>query len=257
MTCEEFKQRVDALLSGDVTRSGFYTKPIQTHLKTCPDCTQSWRRVAVLCDALEDADADADIGREDDIEMAVLRAREGLRAAFSRVGRPVVRFDFLRTPIGRIFVGMSDQGVCDVTLDSPNENTYRLRLARRAPEVWRDRDGVEPVLTELDAYFRGRLKKFTVPIDLRGVTDFTGRVLRATRSIPFGRLVSYGGVASRIGSPRASRAVGGALGRNPVPIIVPCHRVIAHGGKLGGFTGGLDTKRTLLQIEGHSRGMAR
>ena len=77
MTCEEFKQRVDALLSGDVTRSGFYTKPIQTHLETCPDCTQSWRRVAVLCDALEDTDADGDIGSEDDIEVAVLRAREG------------------------------------------------------------------------------------------------------------------------------------------------------------------------------------
>lgn len=249
MTCEEFKQRVDALLSGEVARSGFFTHTVQTHVDTCADCTQSWRRIAVLCDTLEDADPDS----EHDVETAVLRAREELRAAFSRVGRPVVRFDFLRTPIGRVFVGMSDQGVCDVTLDSPNEHTYRLRLGRRAPEVWRDRDVVEPVLTELDAYFHGRLKKFTVPVDLRGVTDFTGRVLRATRRIPFGGLLSYGDVATRIGSPRASRAVGGALGRNPVPIIVPCHRVIAHGGKLGGFTGGLDTKRTLLKIEGHAR----
>ena len=122
------------------------------------------------------------------------------------------------------------------------------------PEVLRDRDVVELAMTELEAYFQGRLSTFTVPVDLRGVTDFTRRVLRATRRIPFGTLLSYGDVASRIGSPRASRAVGGALGRNPVPIIVPCHRVIAQGGKLGGFTGGLETKRALLQIEGHTPG---
>jgi methylated-DNA-[protein]-cysteine S-methyltransferase len=172
----------------------------------------------------------------------------------SRIGRSVVRFDVLRMPIGRVFVGMSDRGVCDVTLDDPDERVYRLRLARYASEVLRDRDVVKLAMMELEAYFQGRLSTFTVPVDLRGVTDFTRRVLRATRCIRFGMLLSYGDVASRIGSPRASRAVGGALGRNPVPIIVPCHRVIAHGGKLGGFTGGLDTKRALLHIEGHTLG---
>jgi methylated-DNA-[protein]-cysteine S-methyltransferase len=166
----------------------------------------------------------------------------------------VVSFDVLRTPIGRILVGVSDRGVCDVTLDDPNEEDYRLRLTRHAPDVWRDRTVVAPALKELDAYFQGRLSAFTVPIDLRGVSDFTRRVLRATRRIPFGTLLSYRDVATSIGSPRASRAVGNALGRNPVPIIVPCHRVITHDGKLGGFTGGLDTKRALLRIEGHALG---
>ena len=179
---------------------------------------------------------------------------DGLLAACGRIECPVVRFDVRRTPIGRVFVGISDQGVCDVTLDDPNERDYRLRLARHAPEALRDPDAVEPVMTEIEAYCKGRLSTFTVPIDLRGVTDFTRRVLRVTRRIPCGKLLSYGDVARRIGSPRASRAVGGALGRNPVPIIVPCHRVIAHGGKLGGFSGGLDTKLALLQIEGHVLG---
>ena len=170
---------------------------------------------------------------------------------FARAGRPPVRYDWIRTPIGLVYVGVSDQGVCDVTFDETSESGYRSRLAHRAPEVFRDRDVVEPVLAELDAYFSGTLRRFTVAVDLRAVTRFTGRVLRATRRIPFGRLLSYGEVAERIGSPSASRAVGGALGRNPVPIIVPCHRVVAHGGGLGGFTGGVETKRKLLHVEGH------
>jgi len=248
MTCGEFNQELDALLSRDVAYSEWYTPPVREHVERCSQCSRIWSRVSSLLDVMTEPESDREV--EVAVER-VERAREHLRGAFSRMGRPVVRFDVLQTPIGRVFVGMSDRGVCDVTLDDPDEHDYRLRLAHRAQEVWRDRDVVEPALTELDAYFRGRLTKFTVPIDLRGVTDFTRRVLRATRRIPFGALLSYGEVASRIGSPRASRAVGGALGCNPIPIIVPCHRVIAHGKRLGGFTGGLAAKRTLLRIEGH------
>lgn len=252
MTCGEFNQRVDGVLSGDVTHSELSTATVRDHVERCDTCARTWSGVRALLDVVVDM---VDMGEHEstqEVEAAVDRARANLRAAFSRIGRPVVRFDSLRTPIGRVFVAMSDQGVCDVSLDDPNEREYRLRLAQRAPEVWRDQELVEPALTELDAYFRGKLTSFTIPVDLRGVTDFTRRVLRATRRIPFGALLSYGDVATRIGAPRASRAVGGALGRNPIPIIVPCHRVIAHGGKLGGFTGGLETKRALLQIEGHA-----
>ena len=250
MTCGEFNQQVDAVLAGDTAESALSTGAARAHLGCCSSCAGTWNRVRSLLAVIPAPESDHDV------ETAVARARGHLRAAFSRLGCPVVRFDVLRTPIGRVFVGMSDRGVCDVTLDDPDERAYRLRLARRAPEVWRDRDVVAPALKELEEYFQGRLSTFTVPIDLRGVTDFTRRVLRAARRIPFGTLLSYGDIASRIGSPRASRAVGGALGRNPIPIIVPCHRVIAHGGKLGGFTGGLDTKRALLRIEGHAPGAA-
>ena len=248
MTCREFNQQVEGVLAGDVATSELASRAVREHLGRCARCAGTWSRVRFL---LEVAPAPES---ERDVETAVTRAREQLRAAFGRIGRPVVRFDVRRTPIGRVFVGMSDRGVCDVTLDNPDERDYRLRLARHAPEVLRDPDTVEPVMAEIEAYCQGRLSTFTVPVDLRGVTEFTGRVLRAARRIPFGNLLSYGDVASRIGSPRASRAVGGALGRNPVPIIVPCHRVIARGGQLGGFTGGLETKRALLQIEGHVPG---
>jgi methylated-DNA-[protein]-cysteine S-methyltransferase len=175
-----------------------------------------------------------------------------LRTAFGEAGGSSVRFSSLQTPVGLVFVGVSDGGVCDVTFNETNEDRYRDRLARWASEVSRDHDAVEPVLVQLDEYFSGTLSRFTVEVDLRAVTAFTARVLRVTCDIPFGQVLCYGDVANRIGAPKASRAVGGALGRNPVPIIVPCHRVVAQGGRLGGFTGGLRTKRTLLRIEGHA-----
>lgn len=162
-----------------------------------------------------------------------------------------VRFGSLRTPIGRLLVSVSDRGVWDITFGETSEQRYRTHLLRWVSNVLRDHNAVENVLSELDAYFAGSLRKFSVPVDLRRVTEFTERVLQVTRRIPFGQLLSYGEIAERIGAPTASRAVGGALGRNPVPIIIPCHRVIAHGGGLGGFTGGLETKRTLLRIEGY------
>ena len=163
----------------------------------------------------------------------------------------MVKYDSVRTPIGVVFVAMSGRGVCDVTFGKTSEAAYRRHLSRWALEVERDHAAVASVLDELDAYFTGRRRVFSMPMDVRHVSDFTARVLHETRRIPFSELRSYGEIARRIGSPLASRAVGGALGRNPVPVIVPCHRVIARGGHLGGFTGGLATKRALLRIEGH------
>ena len=103
----------------------------------------------------------------------------------------------------------------------------------------------------MDSYFSGNVTRFSIPLDLRVPTDFTDRVLRNASRIPFGQTMSYGEIAKRVDSPRASRAVGAALGRNPIPIVVPCHRVIASDGRIGGFTGGLAIKKALLRLEGH------
>lgn len=102
---------------------------------------------------------------------------------------------------------------------------------------------------ELTAYFAGRLRDFTLPLDVRG-TPFQQRVWQTLRSIPYGTTWSYGLLAARIGQPGAGRAVGNANGRNPLPIVIPCHRVIRSGGGLGGYSAGLAIKRFLLALEG-------
>ena len=106
------------------------------------------------------------------------------------------------------------------------------------------------IVHQLRAYFAGERRRFDIEIDFRHVTSFQRRVLLAATQVPAGQVVSYGEIARRIGRPGGSRAVGQALGHNPVPIVVPCHRVVAAGGALGGYTGGLDIKRKLLRIEG-------
>lgn len=132
-----------------------------------------------------------------------------------------------------------------------------LRLIRfacgsraRAPQPgWKASESAfHEVLRELRAYFRGELKRFSVPLILNG-TEFQVRVWRELQNIPYGETISYRELAERIGNPRAVRAVGLANGANPIPIIVPCHRVIGSNGNLTGFGGGLDTKRKLLALE--------
>ncbi|MFQ5916491.1 MAG: methylated-DNA--[protein]-cysteine S-methyltransferase [Candidatus Binatia bacterium] len=102
---------------------------------------------------------------------------------------------------------------------------------------------------ELSAYFTGQLRSFSTPSDLSGLPLFTQAVLRITAKIPYGEVRSYRWVAERLGKPKATRAVGNALARNPIPIIIPCHRVVRADGSLGGYALGLDWKRKLLELE--------
>ena len=165
--------------------------------------------------------------------------------------RPVVRFGSLETPIGPVFVAISDRGLFDVAFGVTNQVRYVARLGTRVERALPDQRAVSGVLDQLDSYFSGNITRFSIPLDLRVSSDFTYRVLRNASLIPFGQTISYGEMAKLIASPRASRAVGGALGRNPIPIVVPCHRVVAGDGRIGGFTGGLTIKKTLLRLEGH------
>ena len=132
---------------------------------------------------------------------------------------------------------MSEKGLC------------QLRFAAHVP----DRDDTPvtgAIAEELHAYFCGELRGFTIPPDLDGVTDFTRKVLQATATVPYGETVSYGEIARMIDMPGATQAVGNALGSNPVPIVIPCHRVIRSDGSMGWFTGGPQIKRALLRLEG-------
>ena len=135
-----------------------------------------------------------------------------------------------------------------VELWTENGRLRALNLTRARPTPTREAD---PIVAQLKLYFAGERVRFDdLPLDLRGCTEFERRVYKATRSIPFGKVASYGQIAKAIGQPGAARAVGQALGNNPVAIMIPCHRVIASDGSLGGFTGGLHWKKKLLRHEG-------
>jgi O-6-methylguanine DNA methyltransferase len=146
----------------------------------------------------------------------------------------------------------SDSGICAIDFDP-------TRPVGRPPEPSRQNDD-NPLLSEaarqLRSYFDGSLREFRLPLDLRG-TDFQKRVWHELESIPFGETRSYSQIAGAIGRPRAVRAVGAANGANPVPIVVPCHRVIGAGGKLVGYGGGLPLKKLLLELEGIHAGLFR
>jgi methylated-DNA-[protein]-cysteine S-methyltransferase len=150
----------------------------------------------------------------------------------------------IESPIGKLKLVASDKGLVAILWekDSP----------RRVPLSELVEDGQHPVLVEterqLGEYFAGKRKAFSVALDIRG-THFQKDVWKALLAIPFGETRSYGQLAKQLGNPGASRAVGAANGRNPVSIIVPCHRVIGSSGKLTGFAGGLDTKAHLLSLE--------
>lgn len=244
MTCETFVRDYEAILAGDA--SAATRRALAAHAESCPPCRTWWRAGKALQRGGLAARGPAAATRE---RLAALRER--LRGGFDRAGTPSLRFSSVKTPIGRVFLARSPKGVCDVSFRIADEDRYRARLARRAPEVVRDDSALKAAAAELDAYFAGDLRDFSTEVDLCGVTPFTTRVLEAAQDIAFGEVTSYGELARKLGAPAASRAVGGALGRNPVPIIVPCHRVLQHGGRLGGYTGGLDIKRTLLALEGH------
>jgi methylated-DNA-[protein]-cysteine S-methyltransferase len=184
-----------------------------------------------------------------DVETAVRRAteralREGLvDVAYARVDSPLGPLVAAGTERGLLRIAYEDfAGGLDEVLD---------HLAHRvSPRIVEAPARLDAVRRELDEYFGGDRRDFDVPIDWSLTTGFTQRVLRATAAIPFGSVSSYAGVAADAGSPRATRAAGNALGSNPIPIVVPCHRVLRSGGRLGGYTGGLEKKETLLRLEG-------
>lgn len=157
-------------------------------------------------------------------------------------------WEVLESPLGPLYIAASEEGLCRIDLGVEREDF--LRQLGPQVRVVHDPAVVEPIVAQLRAYFAGERREFDLPLDLRSLTPFQVSVLQAIRRIPAGTVWTYGQVAQAVGRPRASRAVGQALARNPIPIVIPCHRVIASDGSLGGYGGGLDNKRWLLQLEG-------
>ena len=167
------------------------------------------------------------------------------RAAALREGLVDVRYDLVDTPVGELFVASTPRGLCRISysVEDQDETVARLFGSRvlRSP--------LDDVRRELDEYFEGRRRDFDLPLDLR-VAPFHEAVLHELARIPYGHVDTYGHLAALVGHPKAARAVGTVMNRNPIPIVLPCHRIIGANGSLTGYGGGLHVKRALLELEG-------
>ena len=162
-----------------------------------------------------------------------------------------VAYATMDSPLGELLVAVTPRGLVRVAYDGEAEDEVLAELAERvSPRVLRAPHRTDAVRHELASYFAMRRHRFETPIDWTLVRGFARGVLRATAKVPYGSVTTYGKVALAAGSPRAARAAGNALGSNPIPIVVPCHRVLHTDGGLGGYSGGLDRKRILLALEG-------
>jgi methylated-DNA-[protein]-cysteine S-methyltransferase len=177
------------------------------------------------------------------LDRLVARAAEEglLDDAYARVDSPLGPLLAAATPRGLAALTYADAGV---------EPVLERLAAGISPRVLEAPARLDPLRRELDEYFAGRRREFDLPVDLTLMRGFGRRILEATAAIPFGETRSYREVAAGAGNPKATRAAGNALGHNPIPIVVPCHRVLRTGGALGGYTGGLEKKEALLRLEG-------
>ena len=162
-----------------------------------------------------------------------------------------VSYGTVESPFGELLAATTRRGLVRLAFPEEDVDEVLERLARAvSPRIVETPGALEGTRRELDEYFSGGRRRFDLKLDRALIGPFSRRVLGATARIPYGRVLSYQDVAARAGSPRGSRAAGNALGSNPIPIVIPCHRVLRSGGALGGYGGGLERKRWLLQLEG-------
>ncbi len=172
------------------------------------------------------------------------------RAAAAAEGLLDVAYDVVESPVGELFVGVSERGLCVISYEADPDLQVE-RLARGfGSRVLRSPRPVDPARRQLDEYFAGKRKRFDLDVDLRLARDFGRTVLEELGRVPFGEVTTYGALAAKAGKPKAARAVGTIMNRNPIPIVLPCHRVFGANGSLVGYAGGLERKQTLLRLEG-------
>ena len=174
-----------------------------------------------------------------------------LRNRIADKGLADVAYATVDSPLGRLLAATTKRGLVRLAYDNqPLDDTLDDLALSVSPRIIEDVAALDGIRRQLDEYFEGRRRSFEFAVDWSWATGFVRRVLKATAAVPFGSVASYAQVATKAGSPRASRAAGNALGSNPIPIVVPCHRILRTGGALGGYTGGLHRKEFLLHLEG-------
>jgi methylated-DNA-[protein]-cysteine S-methyltransferase len=168
-----------------------------------------------------------------------------------RDGLVEVAYATMGSPFGELMLAATDRGIVTLNLPNYGRDVSLERIALEiSPAILESPKRLDPVRRELDEYFEGKRTSFDVDVDWRLVHGFQEKVLRATHKVPFGRTLTYGEIAQKAGNAKAHRAAGTALGRNPIPLIVPCHRITRAGGVPGNYGGGPEMKRALLELEG-------
>lgn len=217
---------------------------LQEHVENCPVCQHEYALYREVFAGL-----DTMVTHAGGTGAALLR-----QALQSKIRQKQIFFDIMpQTPVGPLLLAMSDKGLCTIHFARFTAFEAEEYLRNRFPDFWlrRDESAAAVIRRELQDYFGRRLTTFSVAVDWRFMpAGFARQVLELTATIGYGRVHSYGEMAANLGKPKSARAVGRALGKNPVPIVVPCHRVVASGGKLGGYSSGTDIKRKLLHLEG-------
>ncbi|MBA3807413.1 MAG: methylated-DNA--[protein]-cysteine S-methyltransferase [Solirubrobacterales bacterium] len=192
--------------------------------------------------------------RKESARAAAAAARR-LSERAAAEGLTDVSYSPLDSPFGPLLAAATARGLVRLAFPEENVDAVLEGLARRlSPRIVEASRPFETVRRELEGYFAGSRRAFEVALDWSLIGPFGRRVLHATAEIPYGGVLSYAEVAAEAGSPRGSRAAGNALGSNPIPIVIPCHRVLRSGGALGGYGGGLERKRYLLNLEGALQG---
>jgi methylated-DNA-[protein]-cysteine S-methyltransferase len=171
------------------------------------------------------------------------------REAAAAAGLLDVAYDLAETPVGTLLVATTDRGLCRISYDPQPERDAESLAQTFGVRVLRAAKPLDPVRRQLDEYFNGSRTAFELPLDLR-VTGFNRDVLKRLARVPYGQLTTYGTLAAEAHRPNAARAVGVVMNRNPIPIVLPCHRVVGASGSLVGYAGGLDRKELLLKLEG-------
>jgi O-6-methylguanine DNA methyltransferase len=172
------------------------------------------------------------------------------RDAAAAEGLLDVAYDFVDSPVGTLLVATSQRGLCRISYNPEPEREVESLARALGARVLRTARPIDPVRRQLDEYFEKRRTEFDLTLDLRLSAEFSVRVLEELALVPYGEVTTYGALAARADRPRAARAVGTVMNRNPIPIVLPCHRVVGANGSLTGYAGGLDRKELLLRLEG-------
>jgi methylated-DNA-[protein]-cysteine S-methyltransferase len=251
LSCNEVVQQLPALVAGDLDRTAILE--IEEHTRMCWAChhdLQESRGLAATLATLWVHHPGEQCAPQPVANGYLNGAGARLTASITRALDRIACYAPVPTGLGTLHLVATDDGLARVFFPGAQEPDVEDWCCRNDLVPLYDEEEIEPYASQLQDYLAGERTAFDLPIDLRSVTPFMASVLEALRTIPYGVLRNYREIASQIGNPNAQRAVGNAVKRNPVPIVVPCHRVIKTDGTIGGYAGGPQIKERLLKLEG-------